>query len=128
MGKKKKKEVGRSSQKRDGARKKQGVLVSACSFSIPCNLLILALAGFNLETSVVHVVYVTGGLEVVEDVILKFGDRLKEVGDVLVLLDVADDLGGLGSLVEVDQFGWCERRNTVLDERQIRQIDTWMQM
>lgn len=118
----------RSSQKRDGARKKQGVLVSACSFSIPCNLLILALAGFNLETSVVHVVYVTGGLEVAEDVVLKFGDRLEEVWDVLVLLDVSDDLGGLGSLVEVDQFGWCERRDTILDKRQICQIDACMQM
>lgn len=128
MGRKGEKEIGRSSQKCDGARKKQGVLVSACSFSIPCNLLILALAGFNLETSVVHVVYVPGGLEVAEDVILKFGHRLEEIGDVLVLLDVSDDLGGLGSLVEVDQFGWCERGNAVLDERQISQIDTCTQM
>lgn len=70
---------------------------------------------------------VTGGLEVAEDVVLKFGDRLEEVGDVLVLLDVPDDLGGLCSLVEVDQFRRCERRNTVLDERQICQIDTCVQ-
>lgn len=119
--------IGRSSQKRDGACKEHGIFVFACGFSIPCNLLILAFAGFDLETSVVHVMYVTGGLEVAEDVILKFRDRLEEVGDVLVLLDVSDDFGGLCSLVEVDQFGWRERRNAVLNERQICQIDTCIQ-
>lgn len=37
-----------SSEKSNSACKKQGVLVSACSFSIPCNLLIFALSRLNL--------------------------------------------------------------------------------
>lgn len=73
-----------------------------CGFSIPCNLFIFALPGFDFETPVIHVMYVTRRLEVTKDIILELGYGLKEVRDVLVLLNVPDDFGGLCSLVEVD--------------------------
>lgn len=92
----------KSSQNSDGTCKKQGAFLSVCGFSIPCNLFIFALPGFDFETPVIHVVYVTGRLEVTEDIILELGYGLKEIRDVLVLLNVPDDFGGLCPLVEVD--------------------------
>lgn len=68
--------------------------------------------------------HIARGLEITEDVVLKFWNRLEEIRDVLVLLDVANDLGGLRSLVEIDQFRRRERGYTILNERQIRQVDT----
>jgi hypothetical protein len=69
-------------------------------------------------------VNIARSLEVAEDVILEFADGLEEIGYVLILLDIADNFGGLGSLVEVNQFGGSERGDTILNEGQIREIDT----
>ena len=44
-------------------------------------------------------------LHVAEDVVLKLWNRLKGIRDVLVLLDITDHFGGLGSLCEVDEVG-----------------------
>lgn len=67
---------------------------------------------------------ITRALEVAENVILKLTDRLQQVGHVLILLDIPNHLGGLGPLIEVDQFGRCERRYSIFDEGQIREVDT----
>lgn len=114
----------RSSQNSDGACKEHGTLVPGSFSCIPCNLFILAFPGLDLETSVVHVVNIARGLEVTKDIVLEFADRLEEVGHVLILLDVADDFGSLGPLVEVNQLGGSEGGNTILDEGQICEIDT----
>lgn len=94
----------RLSQDSNGGCKQQGALVSACGFSIPCNLFILTLPGLDLQTPFVHVVYVASTLKVTEDVILELPDRLQKVRYVLVLLNITNDFCGLGPLIEVDQF------------------------
>ena len=93
--------------------------------SVPCNLLIFSLARLHLQTCVVHFVYVARRLHVREDVILQLRHRLQRVRYVLVLLDVADHLGSLRTLGEVDKVGLLDQRgDTILDERQIREVHT----
>lgn len=108
QGEKKQKARRGSPQNGDGAREEQRVLVSECLFGIPCNLFVFSFSRLDFETSVVHVVYISRGLQVTEDVILEFRNGLEEIRDVLVLLDISDNLCGLGSLIEVNQFGWCK--------------------
>lgn len=125
-GKKKKVRKARrgSPQNGDGACEEQRILVSECLFGIPCNFFVFSFSRLDFETSVVHVVYITRGLQITEDVILEFRNWLKEVWNVLVLLDISDNLCGLGSLVEVNQFRRGKRWDTVLDESQIRKVNT----
>lgn len=67
--------------------------------------------------------YVTSRLHVAEDIILKVGNRPKGIWNILILLNVADDFGGLGPFSEVNEvgaldYGW----DAVLDKGQIREV------
>lgn len=66
------------------------------------------------------------GLHVTQDVILEVADGFEGVGDVLVLLDVPDDFGGLGAFGEIDEVGAADDGgDAVFDEGQVGEIDTW---
>ena len=67
---------------------------------------------------------VARSLHVGEDIILEFGNGLKGVGHFLVLLDVADDLGGFGAFGEVDEVGAAEDGgDAVFDEGEVGEVD-----
>lgn len=67
---------------------------------------------------------VAGCLHVVEDVLLQLHDGLQVVGHVLVLLDVADDLGCFGVLGEVDGGGFLDDGgDAVFDEGEVGEVD-----
>lgn len=92
-------------------------------FCLPHNLLVFSFPRLNLQALVVHLVHVAGSLHVAQDVVLQLRHRLQRVGDVLVLLDVADHLGRLCTLGKVDEVGLLDnRRDAVLDEGKIRQV------
>lgn len=63
--------------------------------------------------------HVARGLHVAQDVVLKLRNRLQLVWYILVLLNVPNDFGGLGTLVEIDQVGWGVGGNAVFDESQV---------
>ena len=70
--------------------------------------------------------YISGCLHVAQDIVLQITDRLERVRHVLILLDVSNDISGLGSFGEVDQLGLLDdRRDAIFDERQVSQVDTW---
>lgn len=99
---------------------------STSVFYVPHNLFVLALAGLDHQTLVVHLMDVSCSLHVAQYVILQLGYRLEGVGCVLILLNVTDNLSSLGSLGEVDEVSLLDDRwDTVLDEGKIRQVDTW---
>lgn len=116
---------------RDGRALRTGLLKpshpewSRCKYGpVPNNLLVLSLARLDLETLVVHLVDVSSRLHVAQDVVLQLGYGLERVADVLVLLDIADDVGRLRSLGEVDEVGLLDDgRDAILDKGQIRQVD-----
>jgi len=87
--------------------------------SIPSDLFVLSFSRLYLQTPVIHLVDVSSGLHVAKDVVLQLGHRLEEIRHVLILLNVPDHFSSLGTLVEVDKFGRCQRWNTILDESQI---------
>lgn len=69
--------------------------------------------------------YVPSCPHVFQDPLLEIKYRVERVRHVLVLLDVADDFGGLGSLGKIDQLGVLDhRRNAVLDESKVGQVYT----
>lgn len=71
--------------------------------------------------------HVTGGLHVLQNVILKLRNRLQGVRHVLVLLDVPDNFRCLGPLRKIDEVGLLDdRRDTIFDERQIGQVNTYI--
>jgi hypothetical protein len=60
-----------------------------------------------------------------QDIVLEFGNWLQSIWYILVLLDVPDDLGGLRSLRKVDELRFLDDgRDTVLNERQVREVNT----
>lgn len=90
----------------------------------PRNLLIFPLPGLHIQALLVHLVHVSGGLHVAQNVFLQLGHRLQRVCDILVLLNVADDFRCLGTLGEVDEVrrfdkGW----HTIFDEREVGEVD-----
>lgn len=93
--------------------------------SLPCDLLILPLSWLNLQTALVHLMDITSGLHISQDIFLKLRDTLQAVRHVLVLLNVTDDLGSLCALGEIDELRFLDDGgNAVFDESKIRQIDT----
>lgn len=42
------------------------------------------------------------------------------------MLDVTNNLCGFRAFVEVDQLRGCKRWDTVLDERQVREVDAYV--
>lgn len=67
--------------------------------------------------------HVTSRLHVAQDVILKLANRLERVRNILILLDVTDDFGGLGPFSEVDEVGALNNRwDTVLNKGQVREV------
>ena len=92
--------------------------------AIPRNLLILILPRLDRQTAIVHLVHVARRLHVGEDVFLQLGDRLQRVGDRLTLLDVADDVCGLGAFGEVDEIGGFDGAgDSIFDEGEIGEVD-----
>lgn len=68
---------------------------------------------------------VTSSLHIAENVVLQFWHRLQGIRSILILLDVANDLGSLGSLGEIDQVGLLDDGGyAILNEGQIREIYT----
>jgi len=66
-------------------------------------------------------------LHVAEYIILQVHYGLEGVGNVLVLLDVADDFCGLGALGEVDEVGaFYDRRDAVFDEGEVGEVDAYI--
>ena len=62
--------------------------------------------------------HVRGSLHVVQYPLLQVWHGTERVWDVLILLDVPDNFGGLCSFSEVDKLRVLDhRRNAVLDER-----------
>lgn len=72
--------------------------------SIPRYFLIFAFSGLNLKTAIVHFVHITGRLHIAKYVVLQLRHGVERVRRILILLNVADHLSRLGSLVEVDQM------------------------
>lgn len=67
--------------------------------------------------------HVTSSLHVAEDVLLKIGNRPENIWDILVLLNVTDDFGGLGPFSEIDEVGALDHRwDAVLDKGQVREV------
>lgn len=91
---------------------------------LPCNLLIFPFPWLYSQALIVHLMHIARCLHIAENVILQVSNRLQGIRHLLVLLDLSNDFSGFGSLGEVDQVGLLDdRRNSVLDERQIREID-----
>jgi len=68
---------------------------------------------------------VTRRIHIGQYVILQLWNRLERVRHVLVLLDVADHLSSLRTFGKVDEVSFLDqRRNTILDERQIGEVNT----
>ena len=66
-------------------------------------------------------------LQIAEDVILKFRDRLEGIRDVLVLLDFSDHFSSFDSLSEVNQISaFDDRRNAILNEGEVREVNAWI--
>ena len=64
-------------------------------------------------------------LHIAENVFLEFGDRLKGIGNVLILANITDDLCCFGAFGKIDKIGaFYDGRYTVLDECKIRQVYT----
>jgi hypothetical protein len=73
--------------------------------------------------------HVGRSLHVIQYPLLEIRHRAQGVRHVLILLYVSNDFGGLGSFREVDQL--CVLNNgcdAVFDERQICQIDAYVQL
>ena len=68
--------------------------------------------------------YVARSLHVAQDVVLKFRHGLEGVGNVLVLLNVANDFCGFGTFGEVDEVGTLDDGgDTVFNEGQVGEVD-----
>lgn len=81
-------------------------VLSPCGDSnVPHNLFVFSLSRLHLQALVIHLVHVTGGVHVAQNIVLQFWDRLQRVSNVLVLLYVANDLCRLCPLRKVDQIG-----------------------
>lgn len=67
--------------------------------------------------------HVTSRLHVAEDVLLKVDNRPEGIWNILILLNIADDFGGLGPFSEVDEVGAPDHRwDAVFDKGQVRKV------
>jgi hypothetical protein len=93
--------------------------------SVPCDLLVFTLTRLHLQTQFVHLVYIACRLHVRQDIVLQFRDRLQWKWHILVLLDIANHLGGLCAFGKVDKVRFFdEGGDTVFDEGQVGKIYT----
>ena len=68
--------------------------------------------------------HITSSLHVAQYVILQIGHRFENVGYILILPDISNDVGGFGSFGEVDKVCTFDYRGyAVFDECQVREID-----
>lgn len=94
--------------------------------NVPHNLLILSLTRLNLQTLVIHLMYIPSSLHVIQDVVLQLRHRLQRVPHILILLNISNDLSSLGTFSEVDEVSLLNNgRNAVLDKSQVGQVDTF---
>ena len=96
-------------------------------FTVPCNLLILPLPRLHAQALFIHLLHIgVHLLHRIEDILLQLRHGLQRVRRVLVLLDVADDLGRLGALGEVDEVrALDDGGDTVFDEGEVGEVDAW---
>jgi hypothetical protein len=70
--------------------------------------------------------HVSRCLHIGQDIILKLLYRLQRIRHVLILLDVADDLGRLCALGEIDEGRLLDDGGyTILNEGEIGEVDAW---
>lgn len=68
--------------------------------------------------------HIPSGLHIAENVILEFGNRLKRIGNVLILQNVTNHLGCFGAFGKVYMVGaFDDRGNPVLDKCKVRQVN-----
>lgn len=90
----------------------------------PCDLFILPLARFYLQTLVVHLMDITCSLHVAKDVVLQVTHALEGIRHILVLLNVADDFSGFSTFSKIDQVGLADNAgDAIFDESEIREVD-----
>lgn len=67
--------------------------------------------------------HVTSRLHIAQDVLLKVDNGPEGIWNILILLNVADDFGGLGPFSEVDEVGALDHRwDAVFDKGQVRKV------
>lgn len=89
----------------------------------PCNFFVFSFSRLYLQAALIHLVDVSRGLHIFQDVVLKFHDWLQLIWDILVLLDVSYYLCRLGTFREVDQVRLLNDRGyTVFNEDEVSQI------
>ena len=65
-------------------------------------------------------------LHVTQYVILQIGHRFENVGHILILLDISNNVGGFGSFGKIDEVCAFDHRGyTVFDEGQVGKVDAW---
>lgn len=72
---------------------------------LPSNLLVLSFSWLDNETSVIHLMHVSGRLHILQNVLLQLWHCVKRVWHILILLNIPNDLGSLGSFGKVDKVG-----------------------
>ena len=70
--------------------------------------------------------HIASRLHVAQHVILQVRDRFEDVGYILILLDISNDVGRLSSFSKVDEVCTFDyRRYAVFDECQVCEINAW---
>lgn len=70
--------------------------------------------------------HIASRLHIAQYIILQVGHGFENVGYVLILLDISNDVGGFGSFGKVDEVRTFNYRGyAVFDECQIGEIDAW---
>jgi hypothetical protein len=95
------------------------------ALNIPSNLLILPLPRLHLQTHLIHLMHIPSSPHITQNILLQLRHGLQRVRHILVLLDVADDFGGLCAFGKIDQVGlFDDIWDAFFDEGEIREVDT----
>lgn len=84
------------------------------------------LSRLEFYAAFIHLVDVLGGLELLQDMVLEFGHGLQYIRRVLELLYVLEDICDFVSLAEVDHSVGCVARDAIIDEDQVREVDSYL--
>lgn len=70
--------------------------------------------------------HIASRLHVAQYVILQVGHRFEDVGYILILLNISDDVGGFGSFSKIDEVRAFDYRGyAVFDKCQVGEINAW---
>ena len=65
--------------------------------------------------------HIASSLHIAQYVVLQIGHRFENVGYILILLDISNDIGGFGSFCKIDEVCTFDYRGyAVFDKSQIR--------